>query len=319
MARAATERKKGRRKVRGTANEGSGQVEVHIGAQLVKELRDKTGAPLMECKSALTEARGDLAAAEVILRKRGIATAQKKAGCAAVEGLVGSVLSPDGSLGALVEVNCESDFVARTDEFQELVKGVAEQVANGDPADLPALLAQPYVGDRGQTVQEALYARVAKLRENIIVRRFARYGLLGPGWVGCYLHHGKIGVLVEVACSTPQGEGWREVVKDLAMHVAASDPRYLRREDVDVEVLRQEREIQKERACAEGKPERILDKIVEGRLGKFYEEACLLEQPFIRDLNLSVGQWLASRAAEFGPLAARRFTRFKVGEVAGRD
>ncbi len=292
--------------------------EVHISAQLVKALREKTGAPLLECRSALAEARGDLAGAEVILRKRGISTAQRKAGRVAVEGLVGAVLRPDGSLGSLVEVNCESDFVARTDEFQALVERLAEQVASADPRDVPALLAQPYAGDRGRTVQEALYSKVANLGENIVLRRFARYGLAGPGWVGAYLHHGKIGVLVEVACSRPAGEklpeGLRQAVHDVAMHVAASDPRYLRPEDVEEEVLRQEREIQRERARAEGKPEKILDKMVEGRLGKFYEETCLLEQPFIRDLNWSVKQWLASRAAEFGSLEVRRFTRFKVGE-----
>ncbi len=285
-----------------------------ITAGMVRELRDKTDAPMMECKNALTEAHGDLAKAEVVLRKRGIAIAQKKAGRVAVEGLVGSVLRPDGSLGALVEVNCESDFVARTEDFQELVRAITEQVAQDNPQDVPTLLALPYAGDRGQTVEQAVFSKISKVRENIVIRRFARYALQGSGWVGSYLHHGKIGVLVEVTCARPPSDGLRELVKDLAMHVTAADPRYLRRDGVEPEVLGREQEIQKERARAEGKPEKVLDKIVEGRLTKFYEEVCLLEQPFIRDLNLSVGQWLKSRAAEVGPLEVRRFTRFKVGE-----
>lgn len=290
--------------------------EVTISARQVKELRDKTGAPFGECKSALTEARGNLAEAEVILRKRGIATAQKKAGRSAVEGLVSSVVRPDGSLGALIEVNCESDFVARTDDFQDLVKGLAEQVAAENPPDLPALLAQPYRGDRDQTVEQAVIARIANVGENIVVRRFTRYQLQGPGLVGSYLHHGKIGVLVELGATMPNPPdgALREIVKDLAMHIAASDPRFIRREDVEEAVLRQEREIQTERARAEGKPEKVLAKIVEGRLSKFYEEVCLLDQPFIRDLNVSVGQLLGSRASDLGALTVRRFSRFKVGE-----
>ena len=211
--------------------------EVRVSAQQVKELRDKTGAPMMDCKSALTEAGGDLTQAEIVLRKRGIATAQKKAGRAAQEGLVSAV-----------------------------------------------------------------------------VRRFARYERDGNGWIGSYLHHGKIGVLVEVSSDQPATDALREAAKDLAMHVAASDPRFVRREDVDSAVLDQERDIQKERARSEGKPEKILEKIVEGRLSKFYEEICLLEQPFIRDTNISVGQWLAAQSAQAGVVTVKRFTRYKVGE-----
>lgn len=290
--------------------------EVRISAQQVKELREKTGAPMMDCKSALTEAQGDMAGAEVVLRKRGIATAQKKAGRTAIEGLIGAVVRPDGSAGALLEINCESDFVARTDDFQELMTNLLGQVISQTPPDVSALLALPYGcdGQPSQTVKDAVAAKVGKLGENIVVRRLAHYARLGNGWLGSYLHHGKIGVLVEASCDRPGGEALKEVAKDLAMHIAASDPRFIRREDVDAETQRQEREIQRERARAEGKPEKVLDKILEGRMGKFYEEICLLEQPFIRDTNMSVGQWLASRAAETGAVAVTRFTRFKVGE-----
>jgi len=286
--------------------------EVRVSAQQVKELRDKTGAPMMDCKSALTEAGGDLAQAEVVLRKRGIATAQKKAGRTAQEGLVAALVRPDASVAALVEINCESDFVARTEDFQELLAQTAELVAGNNPASLEGLMGVAYPG--GGSLQDAVGAKVGKLGENIVVRRFARYERDGNGWIGSYLHHGKIGVLVEVSSDQPAGDALREAAKDLAMHVAASDPRFVRREEVDPATLEQERDIQKTRALAEGKPEKILEKIVEGRLGKFYEEICLLEQPFIRDTNISVGQWLASQSAQAGAVDVKRFTRYKVGE-----
>lgn len=200
-----------------------------ITAQLVKQLRDLTGAGMMECKSALLEAKGDLAEAQVVLRKRGIASAAKKAARATKQGLVGSYIHPGAQLGVLVEVNCESDFVARTDEF-------------------------------------------------------------------------------------------RQLVHDIAMQVAAADPQYIRREDVPAEVLEKEREIQRARALAEGKPERVVDKIVEGRLGKFYEEVCLYDQPFIKDNTLTVGQLIATRIAKLGEnITVSRFVRFKVGDRAGAD
>ncbi len=285
-----------------------------VTAQQVKELRDKTGAPMMDCKAALTEANGDLSAAEVVLRKRGIAVAQKKAGRTAVEGLVSAVVSADGSNGAMLEINCESDFVARTADFLELLDNLSQQVASHPLADVEQLLSQPYNGASGMTVRDAVGAKVGKLGENIVVRRFVRY-TGGNGWIGSYLHHGKIGVLIEIT-GAKSGAPIQEVAKDLAMHVAASDPRYVRREDVDAAVLTQEREIQLARTIAEGKPAKVAEKIVEGRLGKFFEEVCLLEQPFIRDTNMSVGQWLTSRAADIGPATVSRFARFKVGEGA---
>ena len=270
---------------------------------------------MMDCKNALTEAQGDMAGAEIVLRKRGIATAQKKAGRSALEGLVATVVRPDASLGAMVEINCESDFVARTDDFQNLLATITEQVAQENPATLEALLAMTYPG-QGHSVSDEVGARVGKLGENIVVRRYVRYALDGQGWISSYVHHGKIGVLVEAVSDQPVGDALKDALKDVAMHVAASDPRCLRREHVDSKLLAQEKEIQTERARAEGKPEKILDKIVEGRLGKFYEEICLLEQPFIRETNMSVGQWLTSKAGEIGKVEIKRFARFKVGESA---
>jgi elongation factor Ts len=195
-----------------------------VTAQLVKALRERTGAGMMECKSALQEANGDLAEAETVLRKRGIASAAKKASRATKQGLVGSYIHPGSQLGVLVEVNCESDFVARTDEFKQLVH-------------------------------------------------------------------------------------------DIAMQVAAADPQFVRKEDVTPAVLAKEREIQRARALAEGKPEKIVDKIVDGRLSKFYEEVCLYEQPFIKDNTLTVGQLIATRIAKTGEnITVSRFSRFKLGD-----
>lgn len=197
-----------------------------VPAQMVKQLREKTGAGFMECKSALAEANGDIHEAEVVLRKRGVSFAQKKAARSTNEGLIGSYIHAGGRLGVMVEVNCESDFVARTDDF-------------------------------------------------------------------------------------------RQLVKDISMQIAASDPRFIRKEDVDPAALAKEKEIQRARALDEGKPEKIVDKIVEGRLGKFYEEVCLMEQPFVKDNTITVGQLVASKIAKLGEnITVSRFVRFKVGEAA---
>jgi elongation factor Ts len=200
-----------------------------ITAALVKDLRDRTGAGMMECKKALVEAKGDIADAEVVLRKHGISLADKKSARATRQGLIGSYIHHGGQLGVLVEINCESDFVARTDDFKELVH-------------------------------------------------------------------------------------------DVAMHIAAADPRFIRKEDVTEAVLAKEREIARGRAVLEGKPEKILDKIVEGRLGKFYEEVCLLEQPFVKEATLTVGQLVKTKIAKLGEnITIARFVRFKVGDVAAME
>jgi elongation factor Ts len=197
-----------------------------VTAQMVKQLREKTGAGFMECKSALAEANGDLEQAEIVLRKRGLAFAQKKASRATCEGLIGTYVHAGGKLGVMVEVNCESDFVARTDDF-------------------------------------------------------------------------------------------RELVHDISMQIAATDPRFIRKEDVNAEALAREKDIQRARALDEGKPEKIVDKIVEGRLSKYYEEVCLLEQPFVKDNAMTVGQMVASKIAKLGEnITVSRFVRFKVGEAA---
>lgn len=301
-----------------------------ITASLVKELRERTGAGMMECKKALQEANGDLAEAEVVLRKRGIAAAAKKATRAARQGLIGSFQSEDGKLGVLVEVNCESDFVARNEEFQEMVANLAKQVAESGAyaageAGVAELLAQPYIADSSLTVGQLIANSIAKIGENQGVARLARFavgetGSSVNGGLGLYIHPGsQLGVLVEVSAEKAETAGsaeFQELTKDLAMQVAAADPQYIRKEDVDEAALAKEKDIQRDRALAEGKPEKMVDRIVEGRMAKFYEEICLLEQPFVKENSLSINQLISQKSASLGDsLQVVRFSRFKVGDT----
>jgi elongation factor Ts len=307
-----------------------------ITASLVKELRERTGAGMMECKSALVEAKGDLPEAEVVLRKRGIASAGKKSSRATKQGLIGSYIQDGAQLGVLVEVNCESDFVARTDDFQELVQDIAVHVAQADPKAIrkeeivnealadQALLEQPFFKEAALTVGQLVKTKIAKLGENISIARFVRAQVTGQGAVGSYIHHGgQLGVLVEINCESAgaaQSADFQELVHDVAMHVAAADPRFVRKEDVTEDVLAKEREIQKARVIAEGKPEKMADKIVEGRMQKFYEEVCLIEQPFVKEPALTVGQLVKTKGAKLGEnITVTRFIRFKVGDSQAAD
>jgi elongation factor Ts len=293
-----------------------------ISAQLVKQLREKTGAGMMECKSALVEAKGDLSEAEVVLRKRGLASAAKKAARSTRQGLIGVQIAADGKAGVLIEVNCESDFVARTEEFQQMVANLAKQVLADPPASVAALKASAYAADPSFTVEALLKAKIAKVGENMNIARFARHAAAGV--LGSYVHPGsQLAVLVDLKCGKPEtaaGAGFKEVLHDLAMQVAAADPKFLRREDVTAEFLAKEREIQRARALAEGKPEKIVDKVVEGRMSKFYEEVCLLDQPFIKDNAISITQYVAARSKDVGDtLTVAGFLRFKVGEIAAAE
>ncbi len=291
-----------------------------ITAQLVKQLREITGAGMMECKKALQETNGDLQAAVDELRKRGLASAAKKAGRSTKQGLIGALI--DGNVGVLVEVNCESDFVARTDEFQEMVRTLARQVSVKAPADAGALMAQAYLGDPSLTVEEMLKARIAKVGENMNVPRFARHQ--AKGVLSAYVHPGaQLATLVDLTVANPATASspiFLELIHDIAMQVAAADPKFLDREGVTAEFLDREKAIQRERALAEGKPEKMVDKIVEGRLGKFYEEVCLLEQPFIKENSVSVKQLLADKSKAAGDtIQIAGFVRFKVGETAAAE
>jgi elongation factor Ts len=283
-----------------------------VTADMVKTLREKTGAGMMECKAALTEANGDMERAVDILRTRGLAQAAKKAGRATSEGLIGSHVSDDRRTGVLVEVNCESDFVARTADFQALVADLAAQIAaHGEASDA-------WLGEPGGPVQSRVSAAIAKLGENIGVGRFVRFA--GDGVVGLYIHlGGKLGVLVEfagVAPATAGHESFQTLVKEVAMQVAAANPQYVRREDVPVEVLERERAIYRGQLEGQKKPANVIDKIIEGKLGAFYQQVVLPDQPSIRDPKTSVSQVIAAAARTIGAeVTVSRFARLKVGET----
>ena len=283
-----------------------------ITADMVKKLRDQTGAGMMECKTALTDANGDFEEANTILRKRGLASAAKKAGRAISEGLIGNRLSGDHGAGILVEVNCESDFVARTPDFQQLVQDVLTEIENAGDAASDAWLADPT-----GPVSKRVAAGIAKLGENMAAPRFVRYA--GRGYVGQYIHMGgKIGVQVEFAGVTPDiaaRDEFTTLVKEVAMQVAASSPVYASRAGVPADVLDKERAIY--RAQVEGKPANVIEKIVEGKLGSFYAQVVLTDQASIRDPKTTVADGLAAAAKALGaPVTVSRFVRLKVGERA---
>lgn len=293
-----------------------------ISAQLVKQLREITGAGMMECKGALVEAQGNLEEAQVILRKRGLATAAKKASRSAKEGLVGLYLSPDGGLGVLAEVNCETDFVAKTDDFKALVAEIVELVREQKPADVAALYALASKSDPANTVEGLLKAKIAKVGENMQVARFVRHEAAGS--LGTYVHPGsKLVALVDVTVKNEASKArseFQELAQDLAMQVAAAGPRFISRNDVDAATIERERAIERDRALAEGKPEKIVDKVVDGRMSKYFEEVCLLEQPFIKENGVSISQLMADRGKALGDeFGVAAFVRFKVGETASAE
>jgi len=286
-----------------------------ISAAAVKQLRDKTGAGMMDCKKALEATNGDMEAAIDVLRKAGVAKAEKRAGRAAAEGLVVSAITPAGDCGALVEVNCETDFVARNDDFRAFVKDVATLAVDKSAADVEALRALSF-GAQG-TVNDTLVALIAKIGENMLVRRCVVYSVDGNGIVAAYVHHGdKVGVLVEVACTKPETvgtDGFREAVRDVALQIAAHSPGYIRSNEIPAALLERERDIY--RAQVQNKPAHVVDKIVEGKLSKYYGEVCLLDQEFVKDRELTVNQYLGKRGREISDtIEIKQFTRFAVGE-----
>lgn len=270
-----------------------------ITASMVKELRERTGLGMMECKKALTEANGDMNKAEDLLRIKSGAKASKAAGRVAAEGVIGSYVSPDGKIGALVEVNCETDFVAKNEEFVNFAKECAKLVAEHDPADVAALSQLKMAS--GQTVEEARQALIMKLGENMTIRRIARFATSGR--LSVYLHGNKIGVMVDL------NGGDETLGKDIAMHVAASKPIAVSKDQVPAETIEREREIAKARALESGKPANIVDKIVEGSVAKFLAEVTLLGQPFVKNPDQTVEALLKSKGA-----SVNGFTLFIVGE-----
>jgi elongation factor Ts len=272
-----------------------------ISAAQVKELRQRTGCGMMECKNALVEAGGDMDAAAEALRKSGLAKADKKAGRVAAEGTIVVEVSGDAKTAVMVEVNSETDFVAKKEEFQNFAGAVAARIMSDAPADLDTLLAMP-LKDNGESIEEARRGLVATIGENINVRRFVRREA-GAGSLCSYLHGGRIGVLVEV-----EG-GDAELAKDLAMHIAASRPVCVDESGVSQEMLDKEKEIFSAQAAASGKPADIIEKMVSGRIRKFLAEVTLLGQPFVKDPDQPVAKLLKSAGA-----TVHGFERMELGE-----
>ena len=268
---------------------------MNITASMVKELRDKTGAGMMDAKKALVEVDGDMEKAMELLRQKGIASADKKMGRIAAEGRVGSYVSD--SVGAMIEVNCETDFVAKNEDFIELTNNLAELVATANPADVDALLAT-VCPKCGKTVEEALKEKIASIGEKITVRRFVRY----EGAVATYIHGGKIGVLLSTSAAD------ETVAKDVCLHIASSAPEFVSRADIPASVIEEETRIEMGKEDIANKPEQIRAKIVEGRVNKLMAQKCLIEQPFVKNPDQTIEQYIS------GKFSIVKFDRFVLGE-----
>jgi elongation factor Ts len=287
-----------------------------ISAEMVKQLRDQTGAGMMDCKSALTEAAGNFDEATTILRKKGLASAAKKAGRSTNEGLIGHRVSADHGAGTLVEVNCESDFVARTDDFKQLIEDVLTEIEKAGAA-----ATQAWLDNADGVVKKRVAQTIGKLGENMAVPRFVRY--MGQGYVGQYIHMGgKIGVQVEFGGVTPEVAARPEfatLAKEIAMQVASASPVYVSRDGVPAEVLEKEKSIYRAQMENSGKPANVIDKIVEGKLGAFYKQSpggVLLEQEYIREAKQTVKDVIAAANKALGSnVTVTRFARLKVGET----
>ena len=268
---------------------------MNITATMVKELREKTGAGMMDAKKALVEVDGDMDKAMELLRQKGIASADKKMGRIAAEGRIGSYISD--SVGAMIEVNCETDFVAKNEEFIELTNNLAELVATANPADVEALLATT-CPKCGKVVEEALKEKIASIGEKITVRRFVRY----EGAVATYIHGGKIGVLL----STDNTD--EVAAKDVCLHIASSAPEFVSRADIPASVIEEETRIEMGKEDLANKPEQIRAKIVEGRVNKLMAQKCLIEQPFVKNPDQTIEQYIS------GKFSIVKFDRFVLGE-----
>lgn len=287
-----------------------------ITASLVKELRERTGVAMMECKKALTETEGDMDAAIKILRERSGAKAEKKASREANEGVVAAKIDESGKTGILVEVNCETDFVAKNENFQAFVSEIADAVLTSGATDLDAALAS----SKGEgSLEEFVKGKVLEMGENLKLRRFERLTLDGEGAVASYIHlGGKVGVLIKVGAGkaeTTSSNSFKDLVKDLTLHIAATSPAGLSREDIPAELVESEKDIFRKQMEGQGKPADILDKIIEGKLGKFYSERCLLEQGFVKDPDTTIKDLLAAKGKELDDtITVCSFIRFGLGE-----
>ena len=279
-----------------------------ITSAMVKELRETTGCGMMDCKKALSEAEGNMEKAIEILREKGLAAAQKKAGRIAAEGIVADYR--DEKVAALIEVNSETDFVAKNESFREFVAKLAEIVAKENPADVDALSALKY--DADNTVADALREKILVIGENMNIRRFVRY----EGAVATYIHGGgRIGVAVEFDTDVASNPGFVEFGKDIAMQIAAVNPLFVNSEDVPAETIEKEKEILMTQALNEGKPQNIAEKMVLGRINKYFKEVCLVEQEYVKDPDLTIKKYVDAKAKEFGGnITIKSFARLEKGE-----
>jgi len=286
-----------------------------ITASMVKELREMTGAGMSACKSALVEADGDMTRANELLREKGLTAAAKKSGRIASEGMVLAVNTPDNHVGAVVEVNIETDFAAKNEQFRDFVKMVAEQALVSCASGIDGLLAEPWKADKGITVKDAMLQKIAIIGENINIRRFERYEVCCGGVIVNYIHGGgKVAVMMELSSDTVN-DALMEAGRNVCMQVAAMSPKFVSRADVSDEFIAKEREILTQQAINEGKAKNIAEKIVEGRLAKELKEFCLLDQEYVKDSDLTVDKYLKGVGAEVGSaVAVKRFVRYETGE-----
>jgi elongation factor Ts len=291
---------------------------MNITAGMVKELRELTGAGMMDCKKALAATEGDMDKAVEFLREKGLAAAEKKAGRIAAEGIVDAYISEDGKIASIVEVNSETDFVAKNEKFREYVAAVAAQAAKTKTANVDEFLAEPWALDTSLSVQEELSSMIAVIGENMNIRRFEKIEA-GNGFVTSYIHGGgRIGIIVEVETSV-NNDVTKEAARNIAMQIAAMSPKYVSEAEVPADYLTHEREILlaqiKNDPSNSKKPENILVKMLEGRLKKELKEICLVDQVYVKDGDLSVGQYLANVSKEAGtPVSVKRFVRYETGE-----
>jgi len=288
-----------------------------ITAADVKKLREITSAGIMDCKRALTETDGNIEKAIEYLRKKGIAKAEKKVSRETKDGLIESYIHPENKVGVLLEVNCETDFVAKTPDFKKFVGNVAKHIADKKPVNNSDLMEQSFIKDPNKTVEELQKELIGKLGENISIGRFEIYELKN-GLIESYIHPGnKLGVLLEVNCdsnSVPQSTDFKTFVRDIAMQVAASNPMVIRREELPSAIIEREMNIYKTQAQNQDKPEHIAEKIAEGKMEKFYQEVCLMEQSFIKDPNKTIEGLLKELVGKIGEnITIRRFARFQLG------
>ena len=286
-----------------------------VTAAMVKELREITGVGMMDCKKALAETDGNMEQAIEFLREKGLAAAAKKAGRIASEGLVHIVITDDNRVGAVVEVNSETDFVAKNQEFQAFVSDVAKQAVHSKANDVDTLLDESWTATGEGTVRDALNQKIAVIGENLNIRRFARFEKQSDGALISYIHGGgRVAVLLELACEKP-GDALTEAGKNVCMQIAAMSPKFVSRDEVSEEFIQKEKEILTQQALNEGKPANIVEKMIEGRLNKELKEFCLVEQEYVKDGDMNVSKYLETVSKEIGAaITVKRFARFETGE-----